>query len=123
MDDDALSFDDPVKVYLREVCSVPPLSEGEEIDLYRVIRTRDKQADLAEKRLAEANLGLVVSIAKQHGNNRAHILDLIIAGNNGLFHALQTFSYSPNASFSAHAASAIELAITEAVAGTDSTSG
>jgi RNA polymerase primary sigma factor len=115
METDHKFVDDPVKVYLAEVCKVPPLSREEEIRCVQHIRAGDDQAEAAGERLAEANLHLVVSIAERHRNDRVHILDLIQQGNDGLLVALQTFRDSSEDSFSAHATSHIERAIAKAL--------
>jgi RNA polymerase primary sigma factor len=108
--------DDPVRVYLREVDAVPPLTKDEETELLRHVLTNDRQAAPAGRRLLEANLRLVVSIAEQHEVAGIHILDLIQKGNIGLMLALKTFAESSGGSFSAHAAVCIERAILEAIA-------
>ena len=113
--------DDPVKVYLAEVCKVSPLSLDEEIRCIQHLRARDQQSESAGKRLVEANLSLVVSIAERYRTERTHILDLIQKGNDGLMVALKTFSDSGEDSFSAHATTHIERAIADAVASSDST--
>ena len=120
LDDDALVLDDPLRVYLRELHRIPPLSRDEEIDCVHHVRAGDRLADSAGKRLAEANLVLVVSIAERYRNDRIHILDLIQKGNAGLLRAVQTSSDSSGDSFSAHATGYIERAIAEAIAGWDS---
>ena len=118
--DDGHTIDDPVKVYLAEVHKVPPLSRGEEIRCVQHVRAGDQQAESAGKRLVEANLHLVVSIAERYRNDRIHILDLIQKGNDGLMGALRTFSDSGEDSFSPYATARIERAIAEAVAFPDS---
>jgi RNA polymerase primary sigma factor len=120
MDDDHSYIDDPVQVYLTEVCKVPPLSHDEEISCVQHIRAGDQQAESAERLLVEANLGLVVSIAERYRNERIHILDLIQEGNDGLVRALRTFKDSGESSFSAYAAVHIERAIVAAIASSDS---
>jgi RNA polymerase primary sigma factor len=120
LDDDALVLDDPLRVYLRELHRIPPLSRDEEIDCVHHVRAGDQLAESAGKRLAEANLLLVVSIAERYRNDHIHILNLIQEGNDGLLRAVQTFSDSRRDSFSAHATDYIERAIAEAIAGWDS---
>ena len=115
MDIDHKFVDDPVKVYLAEVCKVPPLSREEEIRCVQHIRAGDDQAEGAGERLAEANLQLVVAIAERHRNDHVHILDLIQQGNDGLLVALQTFRDSVQDSFSAHATPDVERAIAKAI--------
>jgi RNA polymerase primary sigma factor len=104
--------DDPVRVYLREVCNIPPLSRDEEIESERLLRTGDEKAGL---RLTEANLAMVVGIAQRYGNGTVHVLDLIIEGNNALQRVLKSFSET-SGSFSEHAAAHVERAIAEAAA-------
>jgi RNA polymerase primary sigma factor len=88
VDDNHPYIDDPVQVYLAEVCKVPALSRDEEFSCVQHIRAGDQQADSAERLLVEANLRLVVSIAERYRNERIHILDLIQEGNDGLVRAL-----------------------------------
>ncbi len=107
-------YDDPVKVYVTEVCDVPPLSRAEELICIEHLRARDQDLELARKRLVEANLQLVVSIAERYRNDRVHILDLVQKGNDALLDALRTFIDSDDTSFSVHAAPLIEGAIAEA---------
>ena len=121
LNDDQTFVDDPVKVYLAEVLKVPPLSRGEEIRCVQHVRAGDQQAESAGKRLVEANLHLVVSIAERYRNDHIHILDLIQKGNDGLLAALRTFSDSSEDSLSAYATAYIERSIAEAVASSDST--
>jgi RNA polymerase primary sigma factor len=83
---------DPVRVYLREMSKVPPMTRERELECLRQIRARDEQADVAEKDLLEANLALVVAIARKHPSDRIHILDLIIIGNNALMQAVRAFA-------------------------------
>jgi len=106
--------DDPVKVYLREMGKVPPLTREQEMECARHIRARDEQAEYAKKDLVEANLALVVSIAQQHPSDHIHILDLIQTGNIALFTAVQAFADCTAVNFSAFAAPLIESAITKA---------
>ena len=114
-DDDYI--DDPVKFYLREACSFPPMSSEEERDLSWHIRAGDEQADAAELRLVEVNLPLVVSIAERYQDQGIHILDLIRVGNNAVFLAVKTFAGTPaDIRFSTYAAPCIEQAIEEYIA-------
>ncbi len=99
--------DDPVRIYLREVCAVPPLTPAEEDDCSRHILARDSEAEYAGKRLAEAHLALVVSIAEGYRDEGVHMLDLIQKGNDGLLMALETFPGSRAKTFAAHAAACI----------------
>ena len=120
MDDDFKYIDDPVALYRAEVCKVPPMSAAEEILCVQNLRAGGRQAKLAEKRLLEANLHLVVPIAERYQRDRVHILDLIVKGNDGLLGAIQTFSDSIEGSFPAWAAAHAEHAIAEAAAFPDS---
>ena len=108
--------DDPVQVYLREVAAVTPLTQEQEADCERHVRAGDLEAGRAGKDLVEANLTLVVEIAKRYQNERIHVLDLIQEGNTALFHALKTFRDSGEQSFSAYAAAHVERAIAQAAA-------
>ncbi len=109
--------DDPVRIYVQEVCKVPPLTNEQEADLWQRVRARDAQSEFALKSLIEANLGLVVSIAERHRfNGVVHILDLIQEGNSALLRAVNTFIGSPSGGSSAHAAAYIEQAIAKAIA-------
>ena len=85
---DGVNLDDPVKLYLKEIGRVPLLSSDEEIDLAIRIVNGDKEA---KKRLTEANLRLVVSIAKRYVGRGMHFLDLVQEGNVGLIKAVETF--------------------------------
>ena len=102
---------DPVQVYLREVCSIPPLTQDEESELAHHVLTDDDQAGTAGRRLIEANLFQVVTIAKRHQSGGIHMLDLIQEGNDGLWFALKTFANASKKSFSAYATQCIEQAI------------
>ena len=106
-------MDDPVKVYLKEIGRVPLLTPEEEIDLAMRIADDDAQA---KKRLAEANLRLVVSIAKRYVGRGMHFLDLIQEGNLGLIKAVEKFDYTKGFKFSTYATWWIRQAITRAIA-------
>ena len=110
---DAISLDDPVKVYLKEIGRVPLLSGNEEIDLALRIRDGDTAA---KKRLTEANLRLVVSIAKKYVGRGMHFLDLIQEGNVGLIKAVEKFDHTKGFKFSTYATWWIRQAITRAIA-------
>ncbi|MCL2531794.1 MAG: RNA polymerase sigma factor RpoD [Oscillospiraceae bacterium] len=112
-EDKSLLLDDPVKVYLKEIGSVPLLTPEEEIEL--AIRINDDDA-YAKKRLAEANLRLVVSIAKRYVGRGMQFLDLIQEGNLGLIKAVDKFDYSKGFKFSTYATWWIRQAITRAIA-------
>ncbi len=107
------SLDDPVKVYLREIGRVALLSSDEEIKLAEKIAEGDEQA---KKRLTEANLRLVVSIAKKYVGRGMHFLDLIQEGNVGLIKAVDKFDYTKGFKFSTYATWWIRQAITRAIA-------
>lgn len=112
-DFDSISLDDPVKVYLREIGRVPLLSGDEEIELAIKIKEGD---EFAKKRLTEANLRLVVSIAKKYVGRGMHFLDLIQEGNVGLIKAVDKFDHTKGFKFSTYATWWIRQAITRAIA-------
>ena len=107
------AMDDPVKVYLKEIGHVPLLTPEEEIEL--AIRIRDND-EAAKSRLAEANLRLVVSIAKRYVGRGMQFLDLIQEGNLGLIKAVDKFDYEKGFKFSTYATWWIRQAITRAIA-------
>ena len=108
-----ISLDDPVKVYLREIGRVPLLSSEEEISLAMKISEGD---EYAKQRLTEANLRLVVSIAKKYVGRGMYFLDLIQEGNVGLIKAVDKFDYTKGFKFSTYATWWIRQAITRAIA-------
>ncbi len=110
---DGVITDDPVKVYLKEIGRVPLLSPEEEIDLSIKIAEGNKYA---KKRLSEANLRLVVSIAKRYVGRGMQFLDLIQEGNLGLIKAVEKFDYTKGFKFSTYATWWIRQAITRAIA-------
>ncbi|MCH5298688.1 MAG: RNA polymerase sigma factor RpoD [Ruminococcus sp.] len=110
---ETLSIDDPVKVYLKEIGRVPLLTPEEEIELAIKIAEGDIQA---KKRLSEANLRLVVSIAKRYLGRGMQFLDLIQEGNLGLIKAVEKFDYTKGFKFSTYATWWIRQAITRAIA-------
>ena len=110
---DVISLDDPVKVYLKEIGRVPLLNSNEEIELALRICEGD---DNAKKRLTEANLRLVVSIAKKYVGRGMHFLDLIQEGNVGLIKAVEKFDHTKGFKFSTYATWWIRQAITRAIA-------
>ena len=110
---DNMSLDDPVKVYLREIGRVPLLSTEEEIELAMKINDGDEKA---KQRLTEANLRLVVSIAKKYVGRGMYFLDLIQEGNVGLIKAVDKFDYTKGFKFSTYATWWIRQAITRAIA-------
>ena len=107
--------DDPIQFYLREVCTIPPLTIDEETELSHHVLAHDDQAESAGRRLIEANLVLVVTIAKQHQSAGIHVLDLIQKGNDGLLFALDTLADASRKPFSDYAAQCIEQAISKAI--------
>ncbi|MCH5300683.1 MAG: RNA polymerase sigma factor RpoD [Ruminococcus sp.] len=110
---ESIAIDDPVKVYLKEIGRVPLLTPDEEIEL--AIRIKDGNVD-AKKRLSEANLRLVVSIAKRYLGRGMQFLDLIQEGNLGLIKAVEKFDYTKGFKFSTYATWWIRQAITRAIA-------
>ena len=108
-----VAIDDPVKVYLKEIGRVPLLSPEEETALAMRIIDGD---DAAKKRLCEANLRLVVSIAKRYVGRGMQFLDLIQEGNLGLIKAVEKFDYTKGFKFSTYATWWIRQAITRAIA-------
>ena len=110
---DGISIEDPVRMYLKEIGKVPLLSAEEEIELARKMELGDQDA---KKRLAEANLRLVVSIAKRYVGRGMLFLDLIQEGNLGLIKAVEKFDYRKGYKFSTYATWWIRQAITRAIA-------
>ncbi|MGI5873788.1 MAG: RNA polymerase sigma factor RpoD [Bacillota bacterium] len=110
---DGIFIDDPVKMYLKEIGRVPLLSAEEEVDL---AKRMEKGDEAAKKRLAEANLRLVVSIAKRYVGRGMLFLDLIQEGNLGLIKAVEKFDYRRGYKFSTYATWWIRQAITRAIA-------
>lgn len=110
---EGIALDDPVRMYLKEIGRVPLLSATEEIDLARRVESGDESA---KRRLAEANLRLVVSIAKRYVGRGMLFLDLIQEGNLGLIKAVEKFDYRKGYKFSTYATWWIRQAITRAIA-------
>jgi len=110
---DSVSIDDPVRMYLKEIGKVPLLSGQEEADLAQKMAEGDLDA---KHRLAEANLRLVVSIAKRYVGRGMLFLDLIQEGNLGLIKAVEKFDYTKGYKFSTYATWWIRQAITRAIA-------
>ncbi len=108
-----ITIDDPVKVYLKEIGRVPLLTSEEEVELAIRISDGDVQA---KQRLSEANLRLVVSIAKRYLGRGMQFLDLIQEGNLGLIKAVEKFDYTKGFKFSTYATWWIRQAITRAIA-------
>ena len=110
---DGISIEDPVRMYLKEIGKVPLLSAEEEVELAKRMADGDEEA---KKRLAEANLRLVVSIAKRYVGRGMLFLDLIQEGNLGLIKAVEKFDYHKGFKFSTYATWWIRQAITRAIA-------
>ena len=110
---EGISIEDPVRMYLKEIGKVPLLNADDEIELARRMKYGDGEA---KKRLAEANLRLVVSIAKRYVGRGMMFLDLIQEGNLGLIKAVEKFDYTKGFKFSTYATWWIRQAITRAIA-------
>ena len=110
---DGVSIDDPVRMYLKEIGKVPLLTSIQEVDLAKKIEDGDP---IAKKKLSEANLRLVVSIAKRYVGRGMLFLDLIQEGNLGLIKAVEKFDYRKGYKFSTYATWWIRQAITRAIA-------
>ena len=110
---DNIAVDDPVRMYLKEIGKVPLLSADEEIELAKRMESGDEEA---KKKLAEANLRLVVSIAKRYVGRGMQFLDLIQEGNLGLIKAVEKYDYRKGFKFSTYATWWIRQAITRAIA-------
>ncbi len=110
---EGISIEDPVRMYLKEIGKVPLLSIDEEVELAKRMAAGDQDA---KKRLAEANLRLVVSIAKRYVGRGMQFLDLIQEGNLGLIKAVEKFDYEKGFKFSTYATWWIRQAITRAIA-------
>lgn len=107
------NLDDPVRMYLKEIGQIPLLTPEEETELAKQVSEGDSGA---KKKLTEANLRLVVSIAKKYSGRGLHILDLIQEGNTGLIRAVDKFDYTKGNKFSTYATWWIRQAITRAIA-------
>ena len=107
------SLDDPVRMYLKEIGQVKLLSADEEVELAKRVADGDQYA---KNKLTEANLRLVVSIAKKYSGRGLHILDLIQEGNTGLIRAVDKFDWTKGNKFSTYATWWIRQAITRAIA-------
>ena len=110
---EGISVDDPVRMYLREIGKIPLLSYEKELELAKRILENDEEA---KQELAEANLRLVVSIAKKYVGRGILFLDLIQEGNMGLIKAVEKFDYTKGFKFSTYATWWIRQAITRAIA-------
>ncbi len=113
LSNEGISVDDPVKIYLKEIGRVPLLSNEEEQELAKRMAEGD---EAARAKLSEANLRLVVSIAKRYAGRGMMFLDLIQEGNMGLIKAVEKFDYSKGYKFSTYATWWIRQAITRAIA-------
>lgn len=110
---EGITIDDPVRMYLKEIGKVPLLTAEEEVELAQRMEAGDEEP---KKRLAEANLRLVVSIAKRYVGRGMQFLDLIQEGNLGLIKAVEKFDYKKGFKFSTYATWWIRQAITRAIA-------
>ncbi len=111
-----LSSDDPVRMYLREIGRIPLLTADQEIELARAIEMGGSDGAIAKRKLVQANLRLVVSIAKKYVGRGMLFLDLIQEGNLGLIRAAEKFDYERGYKFSTYATWWIRQAITRAIA-------
>jgi len=111
--DDGVAIDDPVRMYLKEIGKVPLLNAQEEIEIAQRMADGDQNA---KRQLAEANLRLVVSVAKRYVGRGMQFLDLIQEGNLGLIKAVEKFDYRKGYKFSTYATWWIRQAITRAIA-------
>ena len=110
---DGVGVEDPVRMYLKEIGKIPLLTTAEEVELAKKM---EQGSDEARKKLAEANLRLVVSIAKRYGGRGMQFLDLIQEGNLGLIKAVEKFDYRKGYKFSTYATWWIRQAITRSIA-------
>lgn len=110
-------LDDPVRMYLKEIGKIPLLTPEEELEVAKGLVSEDEKArDAARKRMSEANLRLVVSIAKRYVGRGMQLLDLIQEGNLGLMKAVEKFDYTKGYKFSTYATWWIRQSITRAIA-------
>ncbi|MBE6596578.1 MAG: RNA polymerase sigma factor RpoD [Ruminococcaceae bacterium] len=118
LEQEGLAIDDPVRMYLKEIGRVPLLTPDRERELAEIMTnsTSDEERELAKNELVEANLRLVVSIAKRYVGKGMFFLDLIQEGNLGLMKAVDKFDYSKGYKFSTYATWWIRQAITRAIA-------
>lgn len=108
-----LRDDDPLKLYLREVANIEPLSSSQMTELFHQIWARDQRAEIAMRTVLEASLYLVVEIAERFVSREPRLLDLIQAGNVGLMRAVESFRPDSAVSFSTHATALIQSAISK----------
>ena len=111
-----VSVEDPVRMYLKEIGKVPLLTADEEVELAQKMENGGLEGERAKQKLCEANLRLVVSIAKRYGGRGVLFLDLIQEGNLGLIKAVEKFDYTKGYKFSTYATWWIRQAITRAIA-------
>ncbi|MDO4393341.1 MAG: RNA polymerase sigma factor RpoD [Bacillota bacterium] len=111
-----VAVDDPVRMYLKEIGKVPLLTAEEEVELARRMEAGGPDGEIAKQKLCEANLRLVVSIAKKYVGRGMHLLDLIQEGNLGLIKAVDKFDYTKGYKFSTYATWWIRQAITRSIA-------
>jgi RNA polymerase primary sigma factor len=108
---------EPLRMYLQEVALVPSVEEAREVQLFQTLENSPPEMFLLKKELVEANLALVVSIAKGYRLNGIHILDLIEGGNVGLFHAVDSFRPQRGYRFSTYATLWIHRVLDELIRG------
>ena len=114
---ESAKLDDPVRMYLKEIGKIPLLTPEEELEVAKDLVSEDEKArDAARKRMSEANLRLVVSIAKRYVGRGMQLLDLIQEGNLGLMKAVEKFDYTKGYKFSTYATWWIRQSITRAIA-------
>lgn len=108
-------LDDPIKVYLREMNTIPRLTRDREIELAKLIEGKGREGERAEAQLVEAHLTRVVSIAQHYSDRGVHILDLIEKGNIALLNAMRKFNYRRGYKFSTYASWWIHRSIVRAL--------
>jgi RNA polymerase primary sigma factor len=111
-----IAVDDPVRMYLKEIGTVPLLSGAEEVELAKLMEAGGPEGEAAKRKLCEANLRLVVSIAKRYVGRGMQFLDLIQEGNFGLIKAVDKFQWEKGFNFSTYATWWIRQAITRSIA-------
>ena len=117
IDDSNVKLDDPIRMYLKEIGKIKLLSPEEELEVAKkMVEGSEQEKDAARKRMSEANLRLVVSIAKRYVGRGMQLLDLIQEGNLGLMKAVEKFDYTKGYKFSTYATWWIRQAITRAIA-------
>ena len=117
IDDSNVKLDDPIRMYLKEIGKIKLLSPEEELEVAKkMVEGSEQEKDAARKRMSEANLRLVVSIAKRYVGRGMQLLDLIQEGNLGLMKAVEKFDYTKGYKFSTYATWWIRQSITRAIA-------